>query len=241
MPFLTLSRERTRRQVARWHDVTMSGHTFVLPPGDALPRIVTLPETVSEAVASSDTGAVLFWSQAEAHLVIPPFPVAKHYEAEGWHGGPVQSLLDRPRVVGVLLLRLGGIAAGVFNGERLLASKVDSPYVHGRNRKGGSSSARYQRRREGQSRILFDKACEMLREVLEPHRARLEHFIVGGDRMTIQAFEKRCPYVKSLQRIRLNRVLDVPDPRLKVLEEAGRLLYMSKVITFTPPLPPSPA
>jgi hypothetical protein len=236
MHFETYSRERLRRQAARWHDVAMSGRTFCLPPGRDPPQALSLPPDVREAIRSSDTGAILFWSQAEARLVLPPYPVPRFQEIEGWHAGPLQSLLDRPRIVAVLLLRLGGFAAGVFEGERLMASKVGAPYVHGRHRKGGSSSARFARRREGQARVLFDKACETFRDVVEPHRARLDHLVLGGDRMTLQDFEKRCPYLSSFSRIRLGRILNVPDPRLKVLEESSRLLTMSQVAGFTPPL-----
>ncbi|MGB8650118.1 MAG: Vms1/Ankzf1 family peptidyl-tRNA hydrolase, partial [Mycobacteriales bacterium] len=39
----------------------------------------------------------------------------------------------RERTVGVLLVRLGGHAAGVFAGPRLVASKVGSRQVHGRS------------------------------------------------------------------------------------------------------------
>ncbi len=239
MHFETYSRERLRRHAARWHDVAMSGRTFCLPPGRDAPPGLALPPDAREAIAQSDTGAILFWSQAESRLVLPPYPVARYEEEKGWHAGPLQSLLDRPRVVAVLLLRLGGFAVGVFEGERLIASKVGAPYVHGRHRKGGSSSARFARRREGQARVLFDKACETFRDVVEPYRARLDHLVLGGDRMTIQDFEKRCSYLSAFARMRLRRVLNVPDPRLKVLEESGRLLTMSQVATFTP-APPSP-
>jgi hypothetical protein len=238
MPFESLSRDRLRRRAARWHDATMSGRTLCLPPGRGAPPDLALPGAVRLAIAGSETGAILFWSLAESHLVLPPFPVERAIELAGWHGGPLQSLLDRPRWTAVLLLRLGGFAAGVFEGERLAASKVGAPFVKGRHRKGGSSSARFARRREGQARVLFDKACETLREVAEPYRPRLDHLVLGGDRLTLQAFEKRCPYLSALARIRQSRVLNVPDPRVRVLEAAGRLLYTSEVLTFTPPSSP---
>ena len=57
------------------------------------------------------------------------------------------------RRVGVLLVRLGGYAAGVFDGDRLVASKVGSRQVHGRSAAGGRSQQRFARRREGQVRV----------------------------------------------------------------------------------------
>src|SRR5205823_637020 len=61
---------------------------------------------------------------------------------------PLVGAAGRAYRVGVLLVRLGGYAAGVFDGDRLVSSKVDSRLVHGRQRNGGSSQARYARRRD---------------------------------------------------------------------------------------------
>ncbi len=236
MKIQQLPRDRMRRHAARWHDTKMSGRTYCLTPGQALPGNVSLPDALGKLIGDCQTGAFLFWSAAQAHLVVPPFPVSRSAEYDGWHAGPLQSLLDRPRTIAVLLLRLGGMAAGVFEGERLIASKVGTRFVKGRHKKGGSSAGRFARRREGQARALFDKACDTFREVVEPHRSRLEHVILGGDRHTLQDFEKRCPHLATYAPIRLRRVLNVPDPRLKVLESVSRLLYASQVATFRPGL-----
>lgn len=82
---------------------------------------------------------------------------------------------------------------------------------------------------------MYDKACEVFRAIVEPHRAGLDHLVLGGDRMTLVDFEKRCGYLSTFRSIRLRRVLHVPDPRQAVLENAIQLAYMSQVITFTPP------
>ena len=228
-----MSRDRMRRAASRWHDESMSGTTFVLTPSRTPP--VSVGAAASDAIAGSPNGAFLFYSAAESHLVIPPFPVERAIEREGWHTGPLLSHLDRPRTVAVLLLRLGGFAVGIFEGQRLTVSKVGSPFVKGRHKKGGSSSGRFARRREGQARMLYDKACETLREKIEPALSSIEHFAVGGDRLTLTDFEKRCPFVQRLKSRRLPTVLNVPDPRLRVLEGVGRELYSCRVAAFTPP------
>ncbi len=215
----------------------MSGRTFALPPRHPLPPGVSLPPDVAHLHGESETGAFLFWSLAESRLVLPPFPVDRFKETAGWHIGPMHSLLDKPRRIAVVLVRLGGFAIGVFEGERLIASKVDSPFVKGRHRAGGSSSGRFARRREGQARSLFDKACETFRDVVEPHRASLDYLVLGGDRMTLVDFEKRCGYLSNFRAIRLHRILHVPDPRQKVLENAIQIAYMSQVLTFIPAHP----
>ena len=57
--------------------------------------------------------------------------------------GPLLDALGEDHVVAVLLVRLGGFAVGVFEGERLAASKVGSRFVKGRHKKGGSSANRF--------------------------------------------------------------------------------------------------
>lgn len=230
-----VSKDRLRRISARWHDAAPTGRlTYALPPGTRPPAGAILPPAIARAFADSDTGAFLFYSLHESLLLLPPFPVERAREREGWHSGELQSLLDKPRRTAVLLLRLGGYAVGIYNRDALVISKVGHRFVKGRHSKGGSSAPRFARRREGQARMHFDDACETLRNLLEPERKKLNHFLVGGDRMTLQAFEKRCPFIRSLDPIRLRRVLNVPDPRLPVLESLGRDLYMSRLLTFQP-------
>ena len=222
---------------ARWHDKAHSGHTYCRPPGLPPPEMLPIPEEVRATLATSETGSILFWSLAQAHLVLPPFPVDRPVDYAGWQAGPLQSLLDRPRRILVLLLRLGGFAVGIFEGERLVSSKVGAPFVKGRHRKGGSSSSRFARRREEQARTLFDKACQTLREQVEAYEGPMESLVLGGDRLTLQAFEKRCPYLSTFRSIRLGRVLEVPEPRLRVLQGMPRLIYTSQLITFASEAP----
>jgi VLRF1 release factor-like protein len=68
----------------------------------------------------------------------------------------------RPRTVGVLLVRLGGYAAGVFAGYPpvLQDAKVGSRLVHGRSAAGGWSQHRFARRREKQANEALDAAAD---------------------------------------------------------------------------------
>ncbi len=223
-----------QRRASRWHNPDASGRTYYLSPGQAPPREVELPEDILAAVNGSETGAVLFWSLAESHLVLPPFPVEAAATYDGWNTGPLHSLLHRPRSVLVLLLRLGRYSIGVFEGDRLVQSKTGTRFVKGRHRKGGSSSARFARHREGQARELFDKACEILVKQVELYPGRPDHFFLGGDRLTLVAFVKRCPYLERLSSIRLHRILKVGEPSLKVLQAVPREVYMSQLYSFGP-------
>jgi peptide subunit release factor 1 (eRF1) len=119
-------------------------------------------------------------------------------------------------VVGVLLVRLGGHAAGVFAGRRLVDSKVGRRQVHGRHRAGGSSQRRFERRREGQARVALEAAADVAARVLLPHRHDIDAVVLGGDRRAL-ATVLEDPRLKPLTRLVEERILDVPDPRLDVL------------------------
>jgi VLRF1 release factor-like protein len=147
----------------------------------------------------------------------PPFPpLAVTGDREGFDPGPLLEHATRERVVGVILVRLGGHAAGVFAGRRLVDSKVGSRNVHGRHRAGGSSQRRFERRRGEQARVALEAAADMAARVLLPHRGDLEAVVVGGDRRAL-AEVLDDPRLRPLAPLVAERVLDVPDPRLKVL------------------------
>jgi peptide subunit release factor 1 (eRF1) len=146
----------------------------------------------------------------------PPLPDAALGAADGLVIAPLLEHVARDRVVGVLLVRLGGYAAGVFSGTRLVDSKVGSRVVHGRNRKGGSSSGRYARRRVNQARDALEDAADVAARILLAHFADLDQVVLGGDRRAL-ATVLEDPRLRRLQRLASERILDVPDPRLDVL------------------------
>ena len=149
----------------------------------------------------------------------PPFPpLTATGIRDGFDPGPLLEHAARERVVGVLLVRLGGHAAGVFAGRRLVDSKVGSRNVHGRHRAGGSSQRRFERRRGEQARVALEAAADVAARVLLPHRGDLEAVVLGGDRRALSEVLED-PRLRPLRGLVEERVLDVPDPRLKVLRD----------------------
>jgi hypothetical protein len=147
----------------------------------------------------------------------PPFPpLSVTGVRAGFDPAPLLDHVARDRVVGVLLVRLGGYAAGVFSGRRLVASKVGQRQVHGRHRAGGSSQQRFARRREGQARVALEAAADVAARVLLEYRRDLEAVVLGGDRRAL-AEVLEDPRLRPLRPLVAERVLDVPDPRLAVL------------------------
>ena len=123
----------------------------------------------------------------------------------------------RERTVGVLLARKGGHAAGVFVGAELVASKVGSRHVQGRSAAGGWSQQRFARRREGQASVASQAAADVAVRILLERP--LDAVVVGGERTAVDAIlaDRRLEPLRALVS---GRLLDVPDPRLTVLQGA---------------------
>lgn len=140
-----------------------------------------------------------------------------------WHptaSRPLTSLqlhLNVPRRIGVLLVRRGGYAAGVFDGAELVSSKVGSGYVQGATSAGGWSQQRFARRRANQASKAFAEAADVAVRILLPEAGRLEALICGGDKAAVEA-ALSDPRLAVLRPLRSRPFLPVPDPRLKVLQ-----------------------
>lgn len=133
---------------------------------------------------------------------------------------PLTSLqlhLNQPRRIGVLLVRRGGYAAGVFDGTTLVSSKVGSGYVQGTTKAGGWSQQRYARRRANQARHAFAEAAEVAVRILLPEAGRLAALICGGDKAAVEA-ALSDPRLAPLAPLRTPPFLAVGDPRLRVLQ-----------------------
>lgn len=137
------------------------------------------------------------------------------------------------RTVGVLLVRLGGYAAGVFTGPEptLVASKVGSRLVHGRSAAGGQSQQRFARRRENQARQALTAAADTAAAVFGPYR--LDALVLGGDKRafgSIRTDVRLAPFFE----VAVDAFLTVPDPRQTVLKDTPRL-FRAIHITLTEP------
>jgi hypothetical protein len=168
----------------------------------------------------------------ETLVVRPPFGLAHEHEYAVVRVAPLLDEIAADRLVAALLVRLGGYAVGVFEGERLVASKVGSRFVKGRHKKGGSSANRFRRRREEQARVLVAEAGRVAAAVLEPWRERVEFTALGGDRAAVEAALAAQPDLAWLRERALDRFFTVPEPRQRVLERLPYDLYAVEVATL---------
>ncbi len=124
--------------------------------------------------------------------------------------------VTRVRRVGVVLVRRGGYAAGVFDGSTLVTSKVDSSYVQGTTKAGGWSQQRYARRRSNQAAAAFASAADVAVRILGPEARTLDAVICGGDRAAVDSV-LADPRLAEVRALVTQPFLAVPDPRLRVL------------------------
>jgi VLRF1 release factor-like protein len=214
--------------------------TFVRRHGGAAPvDPVSRDETDATVTFTTADGAT-----AECHPPFPPFPsfplagevsdIERTAEAIAAH-----AVADR--TVGVLLVRLGGYAIGVFAGSpaRLVSSKTGSRPVHGRSAAGGWSQHRFARRRENQAATALRAAAEAAAVVFGRYGAAgLDAVMLGGDKRAIAGL-RGDPRLEGYLAKAADRFLTVPDPRLAVLRDTPQTFGTIR-IRLTEPESPAP-
>lgn len=235
-----LRRGQLRRLLTELGEGEEDGLTLYAAPGSWPAGANSLPaayegllgelEEVADPARESETGAACFWGQERKVMVLPPLPLTVTRCSAGRDCGPLLEMLDGSYRLGIVLLRLGRYAVGVFEGERLVASKTDTRFVKGRHKAGGQSQRRFERIREKQVRELFDKACAQVRAKFEPVERELDYVFLGGDRRTLGAFLKRCGYLRRLEGRTMKRVLPVGAPRRDALDGIMEKVFTSQVL-----------
>jgi len=180
----------------------------------------------------SDDAVALRATDGAVAILAAPFPPVRVVDANS----AIEALAAHARQarrIGVLLVRLGGYAVGVFDDGDMVTSKVGARPVHGRSAAGGWSQRRFARRREGQARVALAAAADAAHAILAPVASTLDAVVTGGDRRALRDV-LADPRLAVLSPMVVDRVLDVPDPKVAVL----RASYVSAVairVTLTEP------
>lgn len=190
-------------------------------------------------VTAQATDVLLTFTAADGAIAACQVPFPPLAEAEGDADDLAKQLVEHAtasRTVGVLLVRLGGYAAGVFTGPEpaLAASKVGSRLVHGRSAAGGQSQQRFARRRENQARQAMTAAADTAAAVFGPYQ--LDALVLGGDKRafgSIRTDVRLAPFFE----VAVDAFLTVPDPRLTVLKDTPRLFRAIKITLTEPSVP----
>ena len=171
---------------------------------------------------------------AECHPPFLPVPPGDAVPPADEARGAAEALAAHAaedRTVGVLLVRLGGYAVGVFSGSppRLADSKTGSRPVHGRSAAGGWSQHRFARRRENQAATALRAAAGAAAEVFGRYGPdRLDAVVLGGDKRSAAGLRADPRLEKYLAKA-TGRFLTVPDPRLAVLREIPRAFLAIRI------------
>ena len=213
----------------RWVDV---------PPERLVSWIVTFTQRHGAGSVTDDAaGATVTFNAADGAVAEchPPFPPLRPAGSDDPAAGAeaIVAHATAERTVGVLLVRLGGYAVGVFAGSppRLVSSKAGSRLVHGRSAAGGWSQHRFARRRDNQAATALRAAADAAAGIFRPHH--LDALVLGGDKRSVSGLRgdpRLAPYLG----LATDRFLTVPDPRLAVLKETPRSFLAIRIRLIEP-------
>ena len=189
-------------------------------------------ERLHEFARGSATGVAVFWSEIRVLAVLPPFPLEQDQTFTGWNTGPLDALLSRDYMLGVVLLRLGRFSVGVFRGETLLSAKSDTRYVKGRHSAGGQSQKRFERIREKQIQEIYRKTCSVVEDKFSPYDRQLDYILLGGEQFTLRGLLKRCGYLQRQSAKILGKPLNVRTPNRVALEKVIDTIWESQVLSM---------
>jgi hypothetical protein len=243
VPSASTSRPPRETPGGRKHPAAGGGRWVEVAPERLVPWILSFAQrhgdglTVRRAAGRPLTFTAADGAAAECHPPFPPPPGTAPGPAD-WADQPDPASLGRAvdaaramaeqaaadRTVGVLLVRLGGYAVGVFSGwpPQLVSSKTGSRPVHGRSAAGGWSQHRFARRRENQAATALRAAADAAAGIFGRYGpAGLDAVVLGGDKRSAAALRgdpRLAPYLDRAA----DRFLTVPDPRLAVLRQVPR-------------------
>jgi len=208
---------------------------YLTPQGILLEK---LPETIKDKVGSllrkSRLGLISFyWEEGKINLIVfPPFPIKDEiFFEDRFRTEELKKILTKKYSLGIILLRLGEYAIGVFEGNKLVKSKCGKRLVRAKHRKGGFSQARFARIREIQAEKFLNEVYSSLKK-FEPYLEKLDYVLYGGTKVTIKKFLKRNGLIKKIEDKSMSRILDVKEINKKSLQKILSKVWKTRVIFF---------
>lgn len=200
---------------------------------ERVPGVESIRADLNREITSSQAGAVLFWGKTCKRLICTPFPQREKYLAGGYDTAPLRALLTRDFRIGVVLVRLGSYSIGVCEGETLVDHRTGTGLVHGRQRQGGSSAARFQRRRGEQAHHFLVRVAAHAEEKLSPYAKTLDYLVYGGARTTILELRKHSRFLAQFDDRLLPPLLNITEPRYEVLARAVTDIWSCRITEWS--------
>ncbi|MGW5707275.1 acVLRF1 family peptidyl-tRNA hydrolase [Amycolatopsis japonica] len=183
-------------------------------------RFAVRNEGVRSTELKPDTVTVVAENGVVAVATVPFGPLKTEGTVTGLAVGPLVEHALISRRIALLLVRRGGHSVGIARGGVIVQSRTDRHLVQGRSAAGGWSQQRFARRREGQVRTALRAASEDAFEVLVPQLSEVDAVVLGGDRRALETLREDRRLAPLFERAE-PRVLDIPEPRRTVLEDAA--------------------
>lgn len=119
---------------------------------------------------------------------------------------PLEEMLEEKEVYGLIVIERNEATLGLLIGKKIKVLHNFDSYIPGKTNKGGQSSARYARIREGMAKEFFRKIADVAKKEFF-HMKDLKGILVGGPGPTKEDFLKEGNLVTELK----EKVLGVKD------------------------------
>lgn len=188
-------------------------------------------ESVQQAANRYRTGAVLFWQNTHTRLlIIPPFPVPQDRVVTGApETGPLRTLMNTPRILGVVLVTWGAYAVGVIQEDRLVAQKCGTGHIHKEHKKGGSSQKRFARRTEEQRRNFLKRAAARVDEQFAGYSLNWVFF--GGNRLILPTLTELSHELTESKDTISHRILETRRANHEALRRSNSQIHTALAFT----------
>ncbi len=158
--------------------------------------------------------------------ITAPYPVTAADASE------FATAVQRIPRTGVVLIRRGGFAAAIVEGDAVIASDVGKRHVQGRTAAGGWSQQRFARRRDKQVHELVEAAADYVARIIVP-ALPVDYLATGGDKPLVDEV-LADPRLRPLATTRRGPHLDVPDPRRDVVTSLPERLSTLRIDLVDP-------
>ena len=205
----------------------MSGRTVTVPAARIQRWIDGFAQRHGGSTQQLAGGALhLLGEDSATAIITPPFPMDAT-DAEAF----VAAAQRIPRT-GVILIRRGGFAAAIVEGDAVIASDVGKRHVQGRTAAGGWSQQRFARRRDKQVHELVEAAADYVARIIVP-ALPVDYLATGGDKPLVEEVLTDTR-LRQLTTIPRGPHLDVPDPRRDVVTSLPERLSTLRIDLVDP-------
>jgi hypothetical protein len=188
-------------------------------------------DEVVDNAARFGTGAAIFWSGTDKHIVLPAFPVTVNRISEGELDlSFLRGVVDRKYLVGVVMVTWGWYALGMFDGGSLVECKTGTGYIHKEHKKGGRSQKRFARRTEEQKKDFLRRVGNRIEERFGGYLP--DRIFFGGNKLILKPLVQESRYLQTRTDKISPRIINARYANREALVGSLAEINKSLVITF---------